>query len=264
MKSFLPLNALGRVSLALGVLITLSGLLSQPCFAVGAPPFIGLPSIQLGVSAASSPQEVSQGLQILILLTVLTLAPAMLILTTAFTRIVIVMSLVRQAIGIPNLPPNQVILGLSLILTIFVMAPTFNTINEKALQPYIEGNMPQQTALNNAIEPLRLFMFKQTHEKDIALFTKLAKLPKPKTTKDVPTYVLLPSFIISELKTAFQLGFMVFLPFLVIDLVISSVLVSMGMMFLPPASIALPFKIILFVLADGWQLISQALVLGFN
>ncbi|MEB3206289.1 MAG: flagellar type III secretion system pore protein FliP [Vampirovibrionales bacterium] len=263
MRVTFPAKYHGQCMLALAVVMLLGGLVTQPCLAA-APSFAGLPTIQLGVSSANSPQEVSQGLQILILLTILTLAPAMLILTTAFTRIVIVMSLVRQAIGIPNLPPNQVILGLSLILTFFVMAPTFNTINEKALQPYIQGNMAQQTALNNAIEPLRLFMFKQTHEKDIALFTKLAKLPKPKTTKDVPTYVLLPSFIISELKTAFQLGFMIFLPFLVIDLVISSVLVSMGMMFLPPASIALPFKIILFVLADGWQLISQALVLGFN
>jgi len=253
-----------RPALSPLILLAAAGLiLCGSCFA--APPTLaGLPTIQLGVSASSSPQEVSQGLQILILLTILTLAPAMLILTTAFTRIVIVMSLVRQAMGIPNLPPNQVILGLSLILTFFVMAPTFNTINEKALQPYIAGTIAQQAALDNAVEPLRLFMFKQTHEKDIALFTKLAKLPKPKTTKNVPTYVLLPAFIISELKTAFQLGFMVFLPFLVIDLVISSVLVSMGMMFLPPASIALPFKIILFVLADGWQLISQALVLGFN
>ncbi|MEB3244864.1 MAG: flagellar type III secretion system pore protein FliP [Vampirovibrionales bacterium] len=268
-KLTVRLNALGaRLKPFLGWIPLLILVWLLPMVLIGtswaAPVPAGLPTIEMKLGTANSPQEVSQGLQILILLTVLTLAPALMILTTAFTRIVIVMSLVRQAIGIPNLPPNQVILGLSLILTFFVMAPTFNTINEKSLQPYLSGVIPQQAALETAVEPLRMFMFKQTHEKDIALFTKLAKLPKPKVAKDVPTYVLLPAFLISELKTAFQLGFMVFLPFLVIDLVISSVLVSMGMMFLPPATIALPFKIILFVLADGWHLICEALVSGFG
>jgi flagellar biosynthesis protein FliP len=184
--------------------------------------------------------------------------------TTAFTRIVIVLSLVRHAIGSPTLPPNQVIVGLSLILTFFVMAPTFTQINNNALQPYLASKMPQEQALTQAIDPLRAFMFKQVDEKDVALFVKLAKMEKPKTTKDVPTYVLLPAFIISELKTAFQLGFIIFLPFLVIDIVVSSILVSMGMLFLPPITISMPFKIVLFVLVDGWHLITEALILGFS
>lgn len=225
---------------------------------------VGLPTLDIQVGQSTNPQDVSKGLQILVLLTVLTLAPALLVMTTAFTRIVIVLSLVRQALGSPTLPPNQIIVGLSLILTFFVMAPTFSEINTQALQPYLASTMPQQQALRQAMEPLRKFMFRQVDEKDVALFVKLAKIKAPKTQKDVPTYVLLPAFVISELKTAFQLGFVVFLPFLVIDMVVSSILVSMGMLFLPPVSISLPFKIILFVLVDGWHLITEALVLGFH
>ncbi len=225
---------------------------------------VGLPTLDIRVGQANSPQDVSKGLQILILLTVLTLAPAILVMATAFTRIVIVLSLVRQAIGTPQLPPGQVIIGLSLILTFFVMAPTFGEINEKALQPYLKGKMSQELALGNAVQPLRTFMFKQTGQKDLALFMDMAKLPKPQTRKDIPTYVLLPAFTISELKTAFQLGFIIFLPFLIIDVVVSSVLVSMGMLFLPPTTISLPFKLVLFVLVDGWHLITRALVAGFG
>lgn len=225
---------------------------------------VGLPTVDIKVGSATNPQDVSKGLQILVMLTVLTLAPAILVMGTAFTRIVIVLSLVRQAIGTPQLPPSQVIIGLSLILTFFVMSPTFNQINEQALKPYLAGKMPQEEALGKAMTPVRTFMFKQTAPKDLELFMSLAKLKKPRNRGDVPTYVLLPSFTISELKTAFQLGFIIFLPFLIIDMVVSSVLVSMGMMFLPPASIALPFKLILFVLVDGWHLISQSLVAGFG
>jgi flagellar biosynthesis protein FliP len=224
----------------------------------------GLPTLDIRVGQSTSPEDVSKGLQILILLTVLTLAPALLVMTTAFTRIVIVLSLVRQAIGSPTLPPNQVIVGLSLILTFFVMAPTFNEINTQALQPYLASQIPQQQALDNALTPLRGFMFRQVNEKDVALFVKLAKIETPKTREEVPTYVLLPAFVISELKVAFQLGFVIFLPFLVIDVVVSSILVSMGMLFLPPISISLPFKIVLFVMVDGWHLITEALVLGFR
>jgi flagellar biosynthetic protein FliP len=223
-----------------------------------------LPSLNISVGQANNPEEVSQSLQIIILLTVLSLAPAILIMTTAFTRIVIVLSLVRQAIGTPQLPPTQVIVGLSLILTFFVMSPTFDKINTTALQPYLKHQMTQQVALDKAMQPMRLFMFKQTEQKDLELFIGMAKLKRPKTTADVPTYVLLPAFVISELKTAFELGFMIFLPFLIIDVVVSSILVSMGMLFLPPASIALPFKIVLFVLVDGWHLICKALVGGFG
>ncbi len=225
---------------------------------------IGIPSINIGLGNATKPTEVSQGLQILILLTVLTLAPAILIMGTAFTRIVIVLSLVRQAMGTPQLPPSQIIVGLAMILTFFVMQPTFQQINEDALQPYLAQSISQQQALDKAVTPIRTFMFKQVHQKDLELFVGLAKMSRPKNAGDIPTHVLLPAFLISELKTAFQLGFVVFLPFIVIDVVVSSILVSMGMLFLPPATISLPFKIVLFVLVDGWHLITQSLVAGFG
>ena len=198
------------------------------------------------------------------MLTILALAPSILIMTTAFTRIVIVLSLVKQAIGTPALPPSQIIIGLALILTFFVMSPTINQINTNALQPYMHNKITQQAALTKGIEPLRQFMFRQTDESDLALFVRMSKISTPKTTADVPTYVLLPSFVISELKTAFKIGFMIFIPFLIIDIVVSSILVSMGMLFLPPATIAMPFKIILFVLIDGWHLIAKSIVMGFN
>lgn len=222
-----------------------------------------LPNINIGMQPANTPQDFTNGLQILIWLTILTLAPSILIMTTCFVRLVVVLSLTRQAIGASNLPPNQVLTSLALILTFFIMAPTFNEINEKALQPYMNNQITQQVALDRGIEPIRNFMFKQTHEKELALFVRMAKIEKPKTKADVPTYVLLPSFILSELKTAFTIGFVVYLPFLVIDIVVSSVLVSMGMMFLPPTMIALPFKLIMFVMVDGWYLIVKSLVESF-
>ncbi len=221
------------------------------------------PNINIGVGTANTPQDFTNGLQILIWLTILTLAPSILIMTTSFIRLVVVLSLTRQAIGAGNLPPNQVITSLALILTFFIMAPTFNEINEKALQPYMNNQITQQVALDRGIEPIRKFMFKQTHEKELALFVRMAKIEKPKNKDDVPTYVLLPSFILSELKTAFTIGFVVYLPFLVIDIVVSSVLVSMGMMFLPPTMIALPFKLIMFVMVDGWYLVVKSLVESF-
>jgi len=221
-------------------------------------------SLTLNLDGSGSPQGVSIGLQILVLLTVLTLAPALLIMVTAFTRIVIVLSLLRNALGIPQLPPNQVLIGLSLFLTFFVMSPTWSAINEQALQPYLAGQIDQQTALDKGIAPLRTFMFKQTRENDLALFVSMSKEPRPRTPDDVPTYVLIPAFIISELKTAFQMGFIIFIPFLVIDIVVSSVLMSMGMLMLPPVMISLPFKILLFVLVDGWHLIGRSLVMSFG
>ena len=222
-----------------------------------------LPNINIGLTNANTPQDFTNGLQILIWLTILSLAPSILIMTTCFVRLVVVLALTRQALGAGTLPPNQVITSLALILTFFIMAPTFNEINEKALQPYMKNQITQQVALDRGIEPIRNFMFKQTHEKELALFVRMAKIEKPKNIKDVPTYVLLPSFIMSELKTAFTIGFVIYLPFLVIDIVVSSVLVSMGMMFLPPSMIALPFKLIMFVMVDGWYLIVKSLVESF-
>ena len=202
--------------------------------------------------------------QILILLAGVTLVPALLFTVTGFTRILIVLGFIRSGLGTPAAPPNQVLVGIALFLTIFVMAPTFTQIKDDAFEPLQEGKISQTQAIKRAEAPLRTFMFKQTRTKDLALFAKLGKLESPKTRADVPTYVLIPAFIISELKTAFQIGFMIFLPFLIIDLVVSSVLMSMGMMMLPPIFISLPFKILLFVLVDGWSLVTQSLVQSFS
>lgn len=221
------------------------------------------PNINIGMHTVNSPQEFTQGVQLLVWLTILTLAPSIFIMTTAFIRIIIVLALTRQAIGVGSLPPSQVLSGLALILTFFVMAPTINKINDTAIQPYMKNQITQQVALDRATIPARDFMFKQVDEKNLALFIKMAKIEKPKTKKDVPTYILIPSFILSELNTAFKIGFVIFLPFLVIDIVVSSILVSMGMLFLPPMTIALPFKLILFVMVDGWYLVVKSLVEGF-
>ena len=208
--------------------------------------------------------ESGNALQILVLVAGVTLVPALLFTVTGFTRILIVLGFIRSGLGTPAAPPNQVLVGIALFLTIFVMAPTFNTIKKDAFEPLQAGKISQTTALKRAEAPLRTFMFKQTRDKDLALFVRLGDVKSPKTRADVPTYVLIPAFIISELKTAFQIGFLIFLPFLIIDLVISSVLMSMGMMMLPPVFIALPFKILLFVLVDGWSLVTQSLVQSFS
>ncbi len=183
---------------------------------------------------------------------------------TAFTRIVIVLSFVRNALAIPQLPPNQVIIGMSLFLTFFVMAPTWKQVNEEAVQPYLQGEIDQQVAYDRGIEPVREFLFGQTRERDLALFVELSNLPRPQTREDIPTYVLIPAFIISELKTAFQMGIIIFVPFLIIDMVVASALMSMGMMMLPPSVISLPFKLLLFVMVDGWHLIMRSLVVSFG
>jgi len=225
---------------------------------------LSFPNINIGMQTAQTPQDFSNGIQILIWLTILTLAPSIFIMTTAFVRIVIVLAITRQAIGVGSLPPNQVLVSLALILTFFVMTPTLNKINDTAIQPYMKNQITQQAAIDRAIIPARDFMFSQTDEKELALFVKMAKIEKPRNIDDVPTYVLIPAFILSELKTAFKIGFVIYLPFLVIDIVISSVLVAMGMMFLPPTMIALPFKLIMFVMIDGWYLIVKSLVEGFT
>lgn len=224
---------------------------------------VAFPTVTVGMTNANTPQEFTQGVQILIMLTILTLAPSIFIMCTAFIRIIIVLALTRQAIGTSTLPPNQVLAGLALILTFFVMAPTFNKINETAIQPYMKSQITQQVAMDKAILPLREFMIKHTEEKELGLFLSMAKIEKPKNWKDVPTYTLIPAYVISELNTAFKIGFVIFLPFLVIDIVVASILVSMGMLFLPPTTVAMPFKLILFVMIDGWYLITKTLLEGF-
>ncbi len=225
---------------------------------------VTLPSINLGFKSTDNPGEVVNAIKIVMLLTVLSLAPAILIMMTSFTRIIVVLSFMRQALGTQQMPPNQLLVGLALFLTFFIMAPAFNQINENALKPYLDNKITQEKAAEEALAPIRAFMWRQTRSVDVNLFIKLAKIEKPKTRADVPTTVLIPSFIISELKTAFQIGFIIYLPFLVIDLVISSVLMAMGMMMLPPVVISLPFKIMLFVLVDGWTLLVGSLVQSFG
>ena len=209
-------------------------------------------------------QSYSLPVETLLLLTALTFLPAVLLLMTAFTRIVIVLSLLRHALGTQASPPNQVIIGLSLFLTLFVMGPVADRIHADAYVPYSEQKLPLSQALDRAQAPLKAFMLKQTREPDLALFVKLARVEPPKTREDVPLRVLVPAFVTSELKTAFQIGFMVFLPFLIIDIVVSSVLMSMGMMMLSPMLISLPFKLMLFVLVDGWTLLVGSLVSSFG
>ena len=206
----------------------------------------------------------SNAVQLLLLVGGISLVPALLFTVTGFTRILIVLGFIRSGLGTPTAPPNQVLVGIALFLTLFVMAPTFNAINKEAIQPLRAEKISQETALKRAEGPMREFMFDQTRTKDIALFAKLAKIERPKTRADIPTYVVIPSFIISELKTAFQIGFLIFLPFLVIDLVVSSTLMSMGMVMLPPVFISLPFKILLFVLVDGWNLVTRSIVESFH
>jgi len=202
--------------------------------------------------------------QLLLLVGGISLVPALLFTVTGFTRILIVLGFIRTGLGTPTAPPNQVLVGIAFFLTLFVMSPTITKIKHDAYDPLQRHQITQTVALKRAEEPMREFMFDQTRDKDLALFAKLAKLKDVKTRKDIPTQVLIPAFTISELKTAFQIGFLVFLPFLIIDLVISSTLMSMGMMMLPPVFISLPFKILLFVLVDGWNLVTQSLVQSFH
>jgi len=222
-----------------------------------------LPAIKFGIEQAKTPQDVAMSLQILLVLTVLSLAPAILILMTSFTRIVIVLAFLRQALGTQQVPPNQVLVGLALFLTFFTMQPTFSRIDKEALTPYLEGKLSTSEAFRKGEDPIRQFMFKQTREKDLALFVALSKSSRPKSPADISTWVLIPAFVISELKKAFEMGFIIFIPFLVIDMVVASVLMSMGMLMLPPVLISLPFKILLFIMVDGWNLIVRSIALSF-
>ncbi len=225
---------------------------------------VGLPTITFGVEDADSPAQVSNALQVLFLLTILSVAPAILLMTTCFTRIVIVLGFVRQAMGTNNMPPTQVIVSLSLFLTFFIMSPTFNDINNVALQPYLNEEISQKDALEKAVTPMRSFMFSHVMEKELELLSSITLDNKPFDISDIPTMTLIPAFMLSELKRAFQMGFMIFIPFLVIDMIVASVLMSMGMMMLPPVIISMPFKLLLFVLVDGWGLVVGSLVKSFT
>jgi flagellar biosynthetic protein FliP len=223
-----------------------------------------LPRLTVGFDKAQGPKEVAVTLQLVAMLTVLSLAPSILIMMTSFTRIVVVLSFLKQALGTQNAPPNQMLMGLSLFLTFFVMAPTIKRVNSEALQPYLAGDMNYEVAIKKGMAPLREFMIKQVNEKDLALMVRISRSPAPRNVDDISDFTLIPAFCISELRSSFIIGFLIYLPFLVIDMVVSSVLMSMGMMMLPPVMISTPFKLILFVLVDGWNLVIQQLVLSFR
>lgn len=206
----------------------------------------------------------SQTIVIILLLTVLSVAPALLVLVTSFTKMIVVLSLLRNALGTPTIPPNQVLAGLALFLSIFVMSPVLSQVNDKGVQPYLKGQKTQSVAYHDGVEPLRSFMMKQTRKQELATMVTLSKQKKPATPKDVPLSTLIPAFVLSELKSAFIIGFVIFIPFLIIDLVVSSSLMSMGMMMLPPVLISLPFKLLLFVMIDGWDLVAKALVQSYS
>lgn len=225
---------------------------------------IPIPKVTFGVDTATKPQDVAVTLQILFFMTILTLAPAILIMTTAFPRIIIVLYFLKQALGTQNMPPAQLLLGLALFLTFFVMAPTWGKVNQTAFQPYMKNQISLDSAYTIGVKPIRDFMFRQTREKDLAMMVHLANLGQPNTPDDIPTYVLIPAFAISEMRIGFEIGFLIFIPFMMIDMIVSSVLMSMGMMMLPPMMISLPLKILLFVLVDGWYLLVGSLVQSFK
>ena len=258
----------GKVALALLVILGLLGAWPDMALAkdLTVAPVAPLPDIHLSFGNGNpEPSQVAMTVELFLLLTVLSLAPAILVMMTSFTRIVVVLSFLRQALGTAQVPPNQVLIGLSLFLTFFIMAPVWQTMNRTAITPYLDKRIGSDEALARGMAPVREFMFRQVRKKDLAMFERIAHLPdSPKTREEIPTYVLIPAFVVSELSTAFEMGFMIYLPFLILDVVVSSVLMSMGMMMLPPTVVSLPFKILLFVLVDGWNLIIGSLVQSFH
>lgn len=245
-------------TIGLGTLMLILGLICNFCLAQQ------VPGINIQIDSGNQPGSAAVGIQIVLMLTVLSLAPSLLIMMTSFTRIIVVLSFLRHGLGSQQMPPNQVLVGLALFLTFFIMAPVWQQVNNEALQPYLAKDITQKEAFQKAQVPIRNFLFRQTREDDLALMVHLSKMERPKNESEVPTHILIPAFITSELQTAFQISFMIYLPFLIVDLVVASTLMSMGMMMLPPIMISLPFKILLFVLADGWQLTVTSLVAGFR
>ena len=223
-----------------------------------------IPTLSLSLGDSDDPTSWTNGLKILAMMTVLTLAPSILVMMTSFTRVLIVFAFLRQALGTQQSPPNQILVGLALFLTLFIMMPVWQKIDTEALTPYLNEEIQQSVAVDRGIAPLRSFMLKQTREEDLIMFLGAAKMEKPEKAEDMPLHVLIPSFVISELRTAFEIGFLIYIPFVVLDLIVASVLMSMGMMMLPPVMISLPLKIILFVLVDGWHLITANLLASFK
>lgn len=245
----------------IGLLLMVAGFAASSAHAAES---LKMPSLSLNLGETDDPSSVVPAMKIVALLTVLSVAPAIILMMTSFTRILVVLSFVRQALGTQSLPPNQVILGLALFLTMFTMGPVWDKINSNALQPYLQKTITQDKAIDELINPVRQFMVSETRESDLGLFFNIAKQTKPHSVADIPLRVLIPAFMISELKTAFQIGFIVYIPFLIIDMVVSAILMAMGMMMLPPTVVSLPFKLVLFVLVDGWSLIIGSLVKSFT
>ena len=223
-----------------------------------------VPNVNIGLGTSDNPKDLALTLQIMAGLTILTIAPSILIMTTSFIRIVVVLSFLRNALSTQNVPSNQIIIALSMFITFYIMSPYWSQANDNGLQPYLAGTITQEEALTQVVNPLREFMFKQTRESDLALFVNLSQAERPETQEQVSTFTLIPAYIISELKTAFQIGFMIYIPFIVIDMIVASTLMSMGMMMLPPVMISLPFKILLFVMVDGWHLLIHSLIVSFK
>jgi flagellar biosynthetic protein FliP len=259
-----PLN--GKLSLCLVIAAALLFAGVSAALAAPAPnlPTLPIPAINMAIGAADGPQDVVLTLQIIALITVLSMAPAILLMLTSFTRILVVLGFVRSAMGLQQSPPNQVISSLALFITFFTMAPVWTNIYDNALTPYLQGDVPASVAWDNTVRPMRQFMFKQTREKELSLMLRLAGVEQPNNQDDVETMVLIPAFVLSELKTSFQMGVVIYIPFIVVDMIIASILMSMGMMMLPPSLISMPFKILLFVMADGWNLVIASLVTSFN
>ncbi|GHV28868.1 flagellar biosynthetic protein FliP [Synergistales bacterium] len=227
-------------------------------------PALPIPALNMAVGAANGPQDVVLTLQIVALITVLSMAPAILLMLTSFTRILVVLGFIRSAMGLQQTPPNQVISSFALFITFFTMAPVWNQVYEQSLSPYMQERIPVQVAWDRAITPVRTFMLKQTRERELSLMVRLSGEARPSGPNDVPTMILIPAYVLSELKTAFQMGIIIYIPFIVVDMVVASILMSMGMMMLPPSMISLPFKILLFVMADGWNLVVASLVTSFS
>ena len=223
-----------------------------------------VPTVNLSLSAPSEPKDLVSSLNLLIILTLLVLAPSLLLVMTSFIRLIVVFSFLRQALGTQQMPPNQLLISLALILTFFIMEPVAQKAYDNAIKPYTEKKISYEEAFERGVAPFKSFMIKNTREKDLALFFRIRKLQNPKNYSDVPLTIAIPAFMISELKTAFEIGFLLYLPFLVIDMVVSSVLMSMGMMMLPPVMISMPFKLLIFVLVDGWNLLIGNLIASFQ
>ena len=237
------------------------------CVTLYAEPMV-LPNINIGIGQTDDPSEVTSSLQMIFLLTILGLAPSILVMMTAFTRIIIALHFIRSALGTQQMPPNQILIGLALFLTLFIMSPTFETVNNEAIKPYAAAEISQEVAIEKGMYPIKDFMLRQTRDVDLKLFADIAKMPPIQSGKDIideiPVRILIPAFIISEVRAGFMIGFLIFIPFIVIDMVVASTLMAMGMMMLPPVMISLPFKILLFILVDGWNLVIGQLVQTFR